>query len=190
MLVPAGVVAGLLLFLAVWLQRDMPQDESAATLPTIKVDSGRSAPRLPAPSDEAPLGEAPGGVFTLPDAPAEPPPAVAGEPASTAPPDPTLDPAPGDTGLAAVDHPAVPVRQPPPAYPRQALRRGESGEVLVRVVVGTDGRPSQVQVARSSSHRALDQAAVKAVRRWRFQPATRDGQSVPQTVHIPVDFTP
>jgi protein TonB len=47
-----------------------------------------------------------------------------------------------------------------------------------------------VEVARSSSHRALDQAAVRAVRRWRFEPATRQGRPVSQVVQVPVAFSP
>lgn len=196
LIVPAAVLAGLLLFLVVWLaQRPAPGDtEDAALLPAVTVEPPPEGTPLPAPQppERAP-GETPAegesGVFVLPDAPPEPPRAVAGEPPPMAPADPGA--ALPETGaVAAVDSEPVPIHRPPPRYPSRALRRGASGEVVVRALVGVDGQPRQVEIARSSSHRALDQAAVQAVRRWRFQPAMRDGQPVAQTVHIPFDFSP
>jgi len=196
LIVPAAVLAGLLLFLVVWLaQRPAPAgDEDAATLPAVKVEPAPQGSPLPAPrppelAEGAPSDERDGGVFVLPDAPPEPPRTVAGEP----PPAATADPGDGlaDAGTAVlVDSQPVPIHRPPPEYPRRALRRGASGEVVVRVLVGTDGQPRQVEIAHSSSHRALDQAALQAVRRWRFEPAMRNGQPVAQTVQVPFDFNP
>jgi protein TonB len=79
---------------------------------------------------------------------------------------------------------------PAPRYPTRALRRGESGTVRVRVEVGPDGRPAQVTVAQASGSRDLDRAAVDAVRRWRFQPARRNGEPVTGTVIVPISFHP
>lgn len=81
-------------------------------------------------------------------------------------------------------------RTPAPRYPRQALRRGESGVVLVRAEIGPDGVPTSVSVANSSHSRLLDRAAVEAVRRWRFEPARRGGQPIVGTVTVPIAFNP
>jgi len=81
-------------------------------------------------------------------------------------------------------------RSPPPTYPRRALRRGDQGVVLLRVDVSADGVPTSVGIVRSSRSRELDRAAVDAVGRWRFQPATADGRAVPGTVEVPIEFTP
>ncbi|MCX7230112.1 MAG: energy transducer TonB [Burkholderiales bacterium] len=66
----------------------------------------------------------------------------------------------------------------PPPYPAAARRMGEQGEVRLDVHVGVDGSVIDVQVRASSGSPALDRSAMDAVRRWRFRPATVDGQAV------------
>lgn len=79
---------------------------------------------------------------------------------------------------------------PAPSYPVAALRAGEQGTVLLRVLVGTDGRPAEVSVQTSSGHRALDLAARSQVlRSWRFQPAMQNGQAVQAYGLVPVSFS-
>lgn len=79
---------------------------------------------------------------------------------------------------------------PPPAYPRDALRRGAEGTVLLQVLVGTDGRPLEVEVSESSGHRDLDAAARRHVlARWRFRPAHRDGHPVQAIGLVPIAFS-
>jgi len=92
------------------------------------------------------------------------------------------------TTTVALDSPPVPVSSPAPAYPRAALRRGESGEALLRVHVGTDGVPFAVDLVRSSGSRLLDRAATDAVRRWRFNPAMSGGRPVAAPVQVPIAF--
>lgn len=77
-----------------------------------------------------------------------------------------------------------------PRYPAGARRRGEGGTVVLRVNVGADGKPEDVEVARHSGSRELDRAALVAVRDWRFRPATRDGREVASVVEQPVEFKP
>ncbi len=76
-----------------------------------------------------------------------------------------------------------------PVYPRIAKKSGWEGTVLVRVTVETNGRASKAIVSRSSGHKVLDDAAVKAVKRWAFRPA-RDGNIPIRTqVVIPIKFS-
>jgi protein TonB len=82
-----------------------------------------------------------------------------------------------------------PIERIQPKYPAEAMRRNETGTVVVRVEVGTDGEPADISIARSSRSRALDRAAMQAVRQWRFRPAQRDGQAVVATVDVPFDFS-
>lgn len=82
----------------------------------------------------------------------------------------------------------LPGRTPAPEYPAVALRRGEGGTVVLRVAVGADGRPGDIEVSRHGGSRELDRAAVEAVRQWRFAPATERGQAVASVVEVPVDF--
>lgn len=76
-----------------------------------------------------------------------------------------------------------------PPYPRDALRSGHQGTVVLRVLVGVDGRPLEVSVESGSGYRALDEAARRHVlRHWRFQPAVRDGRPVQAIGVVPVEF--
>jgi protein TonB len=50
------------------------------------------------------------------------------------------------------------------------------------------GRVEEVQLERSAGYPALDESAQEAVRRWRFDPARRDGAPVAVWVLIPVEF--
>lgn len=80
------------------------------------------------------------------------------------------------------------LRNPPPSYPEKARREKRQGVVLLRVEVGEDGRAGAVEVHRSSSHRDLDEAALRAVRRWRFQPASLGGIRIASRVEVPIRF--
>ena len=66
----------------------------------------------------------------------------------------------------------------PPPYPQLALEAGEQGSVGIRAVVEPNGRPSNVRLARSSGHRRLDMAALAAAKKYRFTPATQNGQPI------------
>jgi protein TonB len=75
-----------------------------------------------------------------------------------------------------------------PAYPESARRRGEQGDVLLRVEVAADGQPLEVSVTQGSGFSLLDDAAMAAVRRWHFRPATRGGIPVSATAEVPIRF--
>lgn len=103
-------------------------------------------------------------------------------------PEPGVVVAPGqhDSVGAHVDHLPEVVTKVNPTYPPQAGR--ESGTVIVRALVGTDGTVTETKIANSIPR--LDAAAVEAVRRWRFKPGTSKGQPVPAWVTVPVSFEP
>lgn len=78
---------------------------------------------------------------------------------------------------------------PAPAYPRRAQQQRLTGTVLLQVLVGIDGRPLEVEVAQSSGHRELDEAArAQVLKRWSFQPATKDGLAVQAIGMVPIEF--
>ncbi len=60
------------------------------------------------------------------------------------------------------------------------------GLVVVRALVRSDGTVGQAKIAQSV--RGLDEAALEAVRRWRFEPAMRNGRPTALRVYIPVRF--
>lgn len=82
------------------------------------------------------------------------------------------------------------LENPLPKYPAEALRRSIHGRVMLRVTVSVDGAVSDLEVAQTSGHHMFDAAALKAVQRWRFEPARRDGRPVMSTVLLPIRFLP
>jgi protein TonB len=66
----------------------------------------------------------------------------------------------------------------PPRYPMDSRRAHEQGAVVLSVLLSTDGRVSDVSIARSSGFARLDRAAIDAVRDWRWSPLMRDGNPV------------
>lgn len=62
------------------------------------------------------------------------------------------------------------------------------GTVVLLVLVGTNGDVLQVKVDKSSGHRELDRAAVKAAKSWRFNPGTKDGVPYKGWARVPVTF--
>jgi protein TonB len=76
----------------------------------------------------------------------------------------------------------------PPRYPLIARRSGVEGTVLLNVLVTTDGRASRVHVEKSSGSSALDNAALDAVKGWRFVPARRGQEAIEQSVAVPIVF--
>jgi protein TonB len=90
---------------------------------------------------------------------------------------------------ADVDELPVPVESNrPPRYPAGDLAAGRQGLVLLRVGVSSEGTVRSIRVARTSSVRSLDMAALDAVEQWRFRPAQRGGAAVPCSVLVPIRF--
>lgn len=75
-----------------------------------------------------------------------------------------------------------------PVYPAASRRAGEEGSVMLRVFVDAGGRPQQVLVDRSSGHTRLDDAAVNAVKRWRFQPASAGSGPIGSWSRVAITF--
>ncbi|MHB1246564.1 MAG: energy transducer TonB [Sulfuriferula sp.] len=80
------------------------------------------------------------------------------------------------------------LHNPPPPYPLMARRNGYQGTVVVRAEVSVGGDCLQAQVEKSSGYAVLDQAALEAVKQWRFLPARRGNQTVAAWVEVPVTF--
>jgi protein TonB len=82
------------------------------------------------------------------------------------------------------------VKTPPPVYPIELACQGIGGTSTLKVVIGTDGKPSEVTLATSSGNGDLDHQALHAVTEWQFKAATRAGQPVSTTIQVPVSFNP
>jgi len=64
-------------------------------------------------------------------------------------------------------------------YPAMAVRLNQQGTTTVRFTVNIDGSVSNVQVARSSGHPMLDDAAIRCAFSWRYRPALWNGRPIP-----------
>jgi iron complex outermembrane receptor protein len=96
--------------------------------------------------------------------------------------------APALFAQAAVS-PPVPVEHTDPIYPEARLAEGIEANVEVALVVEKDGSVSKAEIV-SSAGPEFDDAALAAVRSWRFVPATRDGAPVRAKIRIPFHFAP
>jgi protein TonB len=77
---------------------------------------------------------------------------------------------------------------PSPAYPEPARRAGLEGVVVLECRIGTTGAVSEVTVLRGAPL-GMTEAAVDAVRTWRFEPAEVDGRDVEVLYVLTVSFT-
>jgi len=74
-----------------------------------------------------------------------------------------------------------------PDYTEEARRRSLSGDVVLEIVVKSDGRVGAIRILQGLGA-GLDQRAVEAVRLWRFSPARRLGTPVDVLVEVAVEF--
>lgn len=77
--------------------------------------------------------------------------------------------------------------QAAPLYPFEAKREGRSGEVMVEFMVDESGRVHDPRVV-TSSDRVFEEAAVRAVAKWQFEPGRRDGKIVRFRMSVPIVF--
>ena len=79
------------------------------------------------------------------------------------------------------------IRDARPAYPQEALDARIMGMVIIEAVIDTQGAVRSARVLRSVP--ALDQAALDAVRQWKFAPTAMEGGFVPVIMTVTVNLT-
>lgn len=84
-----------------------------------------------------------------------------------------------------INAPAVLVRVEP-AYPEIAVRALIQGMVILEALVGEDGQVREIKVLRSVKF--LDQAAVDAVKKWRYSPLLLNGEAMPFILTVSLSF--
>ena len=91
-----------------------------------------------------------------------------------------------DDGRVYIDRdaklPLVPIRQDYPSYPAEAQKKRWEDSVLVRYVIGTNGRVKDVTILDHARQPIFDVATVDAIKDWSFQPMKKDGKKV-EVVH-------
>jgi protein TonB len=99
--------------------------------------------------------------------------------------------APAASAVAIVQPPrfdAAYLNNPKPPYPPLARRMGEEGKATLRVLVTPDGLPERIELAESAGSPRLDEAALEAVKHWRFVPARQGETAVAAWVRVPIAF--
>lgn len=127
---------------------------------------------------------------------------------SIAPPETAITPAPPPAPVAVQAPASAPVTPEPqaepvqepqvdassmkslaPKYPRLSRRLREQGTVLLEMLVLADGSIAELRVKTSSGFERLDQAALDAVKSWRFLPARRGGEAIAYRYVQPIEFS-
>jgi TonB family protein len=80
------------------------------------------------------------------------------------------------------------VRQVHPVYPADLKQQGITGTVMLRAVISTTGETLNPEVINTTVHPGLAQAALDAVRQWRYQPTLLNGQPVEVATTVTVTF--
>jgi protein TonB len=79
------------------------------------------------------------------------------------------------------------VKKVQPIYPDSALKNNIEGKVVLKARVGKDGRVKNV-ILLSSSDSIFNEAAIKAMKKWIFEPAISYGKSIEVWVTVPFNF--
>ncbi len=137
--------------------------------------SGDVAPTLPMMVEEADSME------QVASAPAAAPRAAVALPAASLP----SEPQPLEVGGAV--KPPRRLVTPLPNYPDAAWAQGITGDVLVRAIIDEHGKVAEIEVLRGLPY-GMTEAAIEAIERWRFAPATRNGEAVPVYRNLSVRF--
>ena len=136
---------------------------------------------LPPPPNAPPSERAIAAPPPAPQPEAAPPPT-----APAAPPAPPEPPAPAPVVPPRSD--ASHLNNPAPVYPNVSRRLGEQGKVLFEVYSLPDGTVGEIKLKRSSGYTRLDDAALAAVRAWRYVPARRGDTPIPYWYVQPITF--
>jgi protein TonB len=80
------------------------------------------------------------------------------------------------------------LNNPSPTYPEMARQRGIEGDVLLKVLVSSQGKALRVEIIKSSGSQMLDFSAQDTIKNWRFIPASLDNQAVEASVIVPISF--
>jgi len=80
-----------------------------------------------------------------------------------------------------------PIYAPDPEYSEEARKAKYQGTCVLWLVVGPDGKPRDIKVARTLGL-GLDEKAIEAVKQWKFEPAMKDGKPVAVQINVEVSF--
>lgn len=167
------------------VKRVEPEQPKPVVKPVKPVRKEQPLPQIAAAAD------APTTATVAPQPPAPPEPVAIDAPPVSEP-----SPAPVTAAPVVAPPPVTPpkfnvayLQNPRPAYPAMSKRLGEAGRVMLRVTVDANGLPTNVEISKSSGFSRLDDAALEAVRKWKFVPARRGDEAISGgQAFVPIDF--
>ncbi|MBW3498760.1 MULTISPECIES: energy transducer TonB [Janthinobacterium] len=80
------------------------------------------------------------------------------------------------------------IKAPQLIYPNLSRRLGESGTVVLRILINEKGLPEQILIQKSTGYNNLDEAGRQAAQRALFKPMIENGKPVPVYVLVPLTF--
>ncbi|MGK5078499.1 energy transducer TonB [Janthinobacterium sp. HLX7-2] len=80
------------------------------------------------------------------------------------------------------------LKAPQLIYPNLSRRLGESGTVVLRILINEKGLPEQILIHKSTGYNNLDEAGRQAAQRALFKPMVENGKAVPVYVLVPLTF--
>ena len=95
---------------------------------------------------------------------------------------------PPSPGAGLPDQLPVKLRHRTPKYPLIAHHNNWEGVTVLVIQIQPDGRVGEVDVSQSSGYRVLDEAAAKAVKHWRYQPALKNGVAIAWQIRVRIKF--
>jgi len=149
-----------------------PQPQTIPSKASTPTEVAQAAPVAPVSAPTTPTPPAPTRVEAPPAPPSPAPAPVVTAPSKT------------DVSIPA----SYSASNQKPIYPNMSKRLGEQGTVVLRVLVKADGSAGEVEVKSSSNYPRLDQAAIDAVKTWRFNPAKIDGKATDEWYQVPIPF--
>lgn len=75
---------------------------------------------------------------------------------------------------------ALPLFRVDPRYPSKALKRRVEGYVIMRFTIDATGRPKDIEVIEAEPQRMFEREAIRALKKWKYQPKVEDGVSIEQ----------
>lgn len=127
----------------------------------------------------------------LPKAPPSERAVKAPEPEPLPPAEKPAEPKPAEPAPAPILPPRADAGQlsnPAPVYPSLSRRLGEEGIVVLEILIKADGSVGEIKIKTSSGFKRLDDTAVKAVKHWRYHPATQGGKKIDFWYEQPIEF--
>ena len=87
-----------------------------------------------------------------------------------------------------VELPRALPKNPVPEYPKDAQERRQEGKGVLKLSIDAEGNVTSAVLHKTCGFEALDRSALEAHRRWKFQPARRDGKAISIECYQPFEF--